>query len=84
MIFRHVRCGQGQKALKLFQQMQQEGVRPNAVTFVGVLKACASMVAIDEGRCVHEEIVQSGWDLLLERGWFMYFLWSCFIVIEVP
>jgi pentatricopeptide repeat protein len=51
MIFRHVRCGQEQKALQLFQQMQQ-GVRPNAVTFVGVLKACASMVALQEGRCV--------------------------------
>ncbi len=84
MIFRHVRCGQGQKAQKLFQQIQQEGVQPNAVTFVGVLKACASMVAMEEGRCVHEEIVQSVWDLLLQRGWFIYFLWGCFIVIEVP
>jgi len=84
MIFRHVRCGQGQKALELFQQMQQEGVLPNAVTFVGVLKACASMVVLEEGRCVHEEIVQSGWDLLLQRGRFIYFLWGCFIVIEVP
>jgi pentatricopeptide repeat protein len=33
--------------------MQQEGVQPGSVTFVGVLKACASMVAIEEGRCVH-------------------------------
>ncbi len=52
--------------------------------FCVFLKASASMVAIDEGRCVHEEIVQSGWDLLLQRGWFIYFLWGCFIVIEVP
>jgi hypothetical protein len=28
--------------------MQQEGVQPDSVTFVGVLKACASMVAIEE------------------------------------
>jgi pentatricopeptide repeat protein len=26
----------------------------------GVLKACASMVAIQEGRCVHQQIIQSG------------------------
>jgi len=26
MIFRHVQCREGQKALELFQQMQQEGV----------------------------------------------------------
>ncbi len=56
----HVKCGQGQKALELFQQMQQKGVRPNSVTFVGVLKACASLAVIEEGRCVHEQIIQSG------------------------
>jgi len=35
MIFGHVKCGQGQKALELFWEMQQEGVQPNIVTFVG-------------------------------------------------
>jgi pentatricopeptide repeat protein len=33
----HAKCSQGQEALELFQQMQQEGVQPNSVTFVGVL-----------------------------------------------
>ncbi len=28
-------------------------------TFVGSLNACTSVVAIDEGRCVHEQISQS-------------------------
>jgi pentatricopeptide repeat protein len=41
--------------------MKQEGVQPNSITFVGVLNACASIVAL-EGRCVHEEIIESGWD----------------------
>ncbi len=58
MILGHVKCGQGQKALGLFQQMQQEGVQTDSV--VGVLKACASMVAIEEGRCVHQDIIESG------------------------
>ncbi len=35
-------------------------MQPNSVTFVGVLKACASVVAIEEGRCVHQQIIQSG------------------------
>jgi hypothetical protein len=48
------------KALELFQKMQQEDVRPNSVTFVGVLNACASVVALEEGSCVHEQIIQSG------------------------
>jgi len=50
MILGHVKCGQGQNAVALFQQMQQEGVQPDSVSFVGVLNACASMVAIEEGQ----------------------------------
>jgi pentatricopeptide repeat protein len=60
MILGHVKCRQGQKALELFQHMQQEHVRPNYVTFLGVLNACASIGALEEGRSVHVQIVQSG------------------------
>jgi pentatricopeptide repeat protein len=60
MILGHVKCGQGQNALKLFRQLQQEGVQPNTVTFVWVLKACASVVALEEARSVQEQIIQSG------------------------
>jgi hypothetical protein len=42
--------------------MQQEGVLPDSVTFVGMLNACASLIALEEGRCAHEQIIQSGWD----------------------
>ncbi len=62
-ILGHMQCGQGQKALGLFQEMKQEGVDPNSVTFVGVLNACASVLALEEGRCVHHEIIQSGLEL---------------------
>jgi pentatricopeptide repeat protein len=37
MVLGHVKCGQGQKALELFQQMKLEGVHPNSVTFIRVL-----------------------------------------------
>jgi pentatricopeptide repeat protein len=60
MILGHVQCGQGQKASELFQKMQQEGVQPNSVTFVAVLNACATIVALEEGRYVHQQIIQSG------------------------
>ncbi len=42
----HVKCGEREKTLKPFQQMQQEGVQPDPVTFVGVLNACASVAAL--------------------------------------
>ncbi len=59
MILGHVKCGQGQKALELSQQMQREGVQPDPVTFVGMLNACASVAALEEGRRVHEQIIRS-------------------------
>ncbi|KAH8931876.1 hypothetical protein BDL97_19G044000 [Sphagnum fallax] len=62
MIHGHVKCGHGEKALELSQQMQQEGVEQDPVTFVGVLNACASLGAIGEGRRIHEQIVQSGYE----------------------
>ncbi|KAH8964129.1 hypothetical protein BDL97_04G048000 [Sphagnum fallax] len=63
MISGHVKCGEGQKALELFHQMEQEGVQPNPITLVGVLNACASVLAIEEGRSAHEQIIENGWDL---------------------
>jgi len=60
MIFGHVKCGQGYEALELFRKMQQEGVQPGPVTFIRVLNACASVVALEEGRQVHEQIIENG------------------------
>ncbi len=60
MILGHVKCSHGQKTLEMFQQMQQEGVRSNFVIFVGVVNPCASLVAIEEARHSHEQIIQSG------------------------
>jgi pentatricopeptide repeat protein len=63
MILGHVQCRQGQMALELFQQMQQEGVQSDSVTFVGFLNACSSVAAFEEGSCVHQQIIQSGLEL---------------------
>ncbi len=61
-ILRHVKCRQGQNVLELFQQMQKESVQPDSLAFLGVLNACARIVALEEGRCVHQQIVEHGWD----------------------
>ncbi len=62
MISGHVKCWQGHKVLELFGQMQQEHVQPDPVTLVVVLNACASVAALEEGRCAHEQIIHSRWD----------------------
>jgi len=57
VILENVKCGEGEVALNLFHQMQQEGVLPNPLTFVGILNACASVLALEEGRCAHKQII---------------------------
>lgn len=62
IILGHVKHGQGQKALELSQRVRREGVKSDPVTFVGILNACSSVVALEEGKLVHEQIVHSGCD----------------------
>ncbi|KAJ7536563.1 hypothetical protein O6H91_12G073900 [Diphasiastrum complanatum] len=54
--------GLGKKALDLYKQMKQEGVLPDIVTFVVLLKACASIAALDQGKQVHSDIIKSGFE----------------------
>eukprot|EP00250_Pteridium_aquilinum_P032060 c44900_g1_i1 orf=1-327(+) len=50
----------GKEALKCFDHMQDEGVCPNAVTYVCCLKACGSIKALDKGREIHAKIEKEG------------------------
>ncbi|KAJ7550444.1 hypothetical protein O6H91_07G101600 [Diphasiastrum complanatum] len=60
MIVGYGKFGQSEKALDLYRQMQLEQVKPDAVTFVSVLNACANTAALEEGRLVHAQIIQYG------------------------
>jgi pentatricopeptide repeat protein len=54
--------GLGKEAISLFWQMEQEGVKPDKVTFNTVLNACASLAALDKGRQVHACIIEAGFE----------------------
>eukprot|EP01018_Ginkgo_biloba_P001634 Gb_19896 [translate_table: standard] len=41
--------GCGKEALKLFEQMQQSGIKPDHVTLVGILSACCHAGLVNEG-----------------------------------
>lgn len=41
-------CGRGGDALELFGEMQSQGIRPDAVTFIGVLTACSHGGLLDQ------------------------------------
>ncbi|XP_057827530.2 putative pentatricopeptide repeat-containing protein At3g13770, mitochondrial [Cryptomeria japonica] len=60
MIAGYVRNGQGEKALKLYRQMQDVDVKPNVKTLTTVIAACADLAALEQGKHVHGEIVKRG------------------------
>lgn len=55
-------CGEGKKALQLYDEMQQEGLVPDKLTFIGILDACASRIALREGRYIHLHITNDELD----------------------
>ncbi|KAJ7517800.1 hypothetical protein O6H91_21G040600 [Diphasiastrum complanatum] len=60
MIVGYAQNGLGKEALALYEQMKQEGVQPDNVTFVLLLKACASLAALEQGKQLHSDIIKTG------------------------
>ncbi|TXG57889.1 hypothetical protein EZV62_015718 [Acer yangbiense] len=49
MICGYAQHGLGVEALKIFEHMQSENIKPNHATFISVLRACAHMGLIEKG-----------------------------------
>eukprot|EP01018_Ginkgo_biloba_P007202 Gb_06523 [translate_table: standard] len=62
MIARYAQRGCRDKTLILFGQMQRAAVTPDESTFGSVLRACASLGAVQEGNIIHAHIIKSGFD----------------------
>ncbi|KAI5069866.1 hypothetical protein GOP47_0016167 [Adiantum capillus-veneris] len=56
----YVQNGFGHKALRCYKQMQDQGIHPDSVTFISVLKACGSTGAVDKGAEIHAELRKQG------------------------
>nr|DAD21621.1 TPA_asm: hypothetical protein HUJ06_023084 [Nelumbo nucifera] len=48
--------GRGREALDLFDNMQKAGIKPNAITFTGVLTACSHAGLVDEGKFLFQSM----------------------------
>ncbi len=57
---KYVKDGEPEKAMQLFHQMQHEAMSPDKFTFVQVINACAGLGALEDGRLLHEQLMQSG------------------------
>lgn len=61
MIIGYSEHGPEEEALKIFQKMQMEDVKPDEVTFVTILNACAILSALDQGKQIHGHIINNGY-----------------------
>eukprot|EP01018_Ginkgo_biloba_P006645 Gb_37102 [translate_table: standard] len=62
MIDGYAQNGQANDALSLFNQMQLADMKPNSVTMVSVLLACAHLGAPQQGKRIHDYIIRSGFE----------------------
>jgi pentatricopeptide repeat protein len=60
MINGYAQHGLGHEALKCFGEMQDAKIRPNAVTYAGVLKACGIVGSLDVGEGIDAEVRKQG------------------------
>eukprot|EP01018_Ginkgo_biloba_P039683 Gb_40047 [translate_table: standard] len=62
MISGYIQNGNEHDALKLFGKMEEDDVKPNEFTFATIVKACANLAALVQGKNVHEDIIRYGFD----------------------
>ncbi|PKA65502.1 Pentatricopeptide repeat-containing protein [Apostasia shenzhenica] len=57
LIVGYAQSGCGSESLQLFEQMQSFMIKPNHVTFLGVLTACSHMGLVDEGLYYYNSMI---------------------------
>eukprot|EP00250_Pteridium_aquilinum_P018320 c24033_g3_i1 orf=1-1545(-) len=57
----YAQLNHSKEALQLFQQMQQQGMNPDEVTFASILKACSGEV-LKDAQQIHANIIESGFE----------------------
>nr|KYP62370.1 Pentatricopeptide repeat-containing protein At4g13650 family [Cajanus cajan] len=48
------------ESLKIFTQMQMEGIVPNQFTYPSILRTCSSLRALDLGEQIHTQVLKTG------------------------
>ncbi|KAK4775633.1 hypothetical protein SAY87_023594 [Trapa incisa] len=68
MISGYVHNGENEDALCLYCQMRAEGIVPNELTMVSVLRACSCLAALEQGKQIHTSIIKHGFGLEVPIG----------------
>lgn len=68
IIAAHAQHGSCESAFKLFLEMQEEGLKPDGITFVTVLSACKNPEAVNRGKQIHKQITDSRFQMDVNLG----------------
>ena len=60
LILGYSKQGQGNEALHCFDMMVRDGISPNSVTFLSILKACGSIGSLEKGEEMHGHVIKEG------------------------
>ncbi|KAI5061704.1 hypothetical protein GOP47_0024209 [Adiantum capillus-veneris] len=55
-------------ALELFEEMEQQDIKPNRAILLSAIKACASLKAVRKGKCAHSLVMERGLECDLAVG----------------
>ncbi|XP_059063472.1 pentatricopeptide repeat-containing protein At5g39350 [Cryptomeria japonica] len=83
MIRGYTYIGTSKEALRLYYQMQDAGVRADNFTFNFVLKACALLSDLEEGKEIHDHIIRNGFESDLFVGNALIFMYSKCGCVEI-
>uniref|UniRef100_A0A7N0UU04 DYW domain-containing protein n=1 Tax=Kalanchoe fedtschenkoi TaxID=63787 RepID=A0A7N0UU04_KALFE len=74
MLVAYGQLGDLSKALKVYSQMQIEGLIPNQYTYPSILRTCTSVGALDVGEQIHSQVVKTG---------FRHNVYVCSVLIDM-
>eukprot|EP00253_Pinus_taeda_P029285 PITA_29285 len=60
--------GRAYEALRLFQQMRKDKMKPELTTMVSVLPSCAHLAALQQGKLIHGNILRNGLEMDVSTG----------------
>jgi pentatricopeptide repeat protein len=54
--------GHDKEAMESFEEMQQRGILPDGVTFIGIIKICGNIGSLRRGKEIHAKIIKEDMD----------------------
>lgn len=77
MLNGYLKAGLDDEVLKLFEEMVENNVKANSLTFVCLLKSCGNRMDYELGTQIHASVVKGNWSNLIMDSALVYFYAQC-------